>query len=82
MVAPGGSHPLRSGRALPPGCNPPSAATAPWAPTAVAVAGRDVYVLEYLHTPGDDRREWIPRVRKIAANGAVSTLAASTRTRQ
>jgi hypothetical protein len=40
----------------------------PWAPTAVAVLGDDVYVLEYLHTVGDVRRDWLPRVRKIAAN--------------
>ena len=54
----------------------------PWAPTAVAIAGRDVYVLEYLHTVGDDRSQWLPRVRRIAASGAVTTLAASTHTRK
>jgi hypothetical protein len=37
----------------------------PWAPTDVALFGDIVYVLEYLHTPGDDRLEWMPRVRKI-----------------
>jgi sugar lactone lactonase YvrE len=41
----------------------------PWAPTDVAIFGDIVYVLEYLHTPGDDRLEWMPRVRKIAADG-------------
>ena len=41
----------------------------PWSPTAVAVANGELYVLEYLHTPGDNRREWIPRVRKIQRNG-------------
>lgn len=56
--------------------------SAPWAPTAVAVAGRDVYVLEYLHTIADDRRQWLPRVRRISASGSVSTLPASTRTRE
>jgi hypothetical protein len=55
--------------------------SAPWAPTAVAVHGRDVYVLEYLHTAVDDRRQWLPRVRRISGSGSVSTLAASTRTR-
>ena len=46
----------------------------PWAPTAVALHGREVYVLEYLHTPGDDRRQWLPRVRKIGGNGEVTTI--------
>jgi sugar lactone lactonase YvrE len=41
----------------------------PWAPTDVAIFGNIVYVLEYLHTPGDDRLEWMPRVRKITADG-------------
>jgi sugar lactone lactonase YvrE len=41
----------------------------PWAPTDVAIFGDSVYVLEYLHTPGDDRLEWMPRVRKITADG-------------
>jgi sugar lactone lactonase YvrE len=41
----------------------------PWAPTDVAIFGDVVYVLEYLHTPGDDRTEWMPRIRKITADG-------------
>lgn len=41
----------------------------PWSPTAVAVSGNDLYVLEYFHTPGDNRREWIPRVRKVSRDG-------------
>ena len=41
----------------------------PWAPTAVAIFGTDVYVLEFLHTAGDVRRDWLPRVRKIASDG-------------
>ena len=41
----------------------------PWAPTDVAVQGDVVYVLEYLHTPGDDRTAWMPRVRKITPDG-------------
>jgi hypothetical protein len=53
-------------------------ASPPWSPTAVALSGRDVYVLEYLHTASDIRAEWIPRVRKISASG-VSTLGGSTR---
>jgi len=41
----------------------------PWSPTAVALFGTDVYVLEYLHTEVEDRRAWVPRVRKISADG-------------
>jgi sugar lactone lactonase YvrE len=41
----------------------------PWAPTDVAVFGDIVYVLEFLHTGGEDRTEWMPRVRKITADG-------------
>jgi hypothetical protein len=48
----------------------------PWSPTAVALFGSDVYVLEFLHTASDVRREWLPRVRKIASNGE-STLVAT-----
>lgn len=33
------------------------------------------YVLEYLHTGRDVRREWLPRVRKIASNGKSSIIA-------
>lgn len=51
----------------------------PWSPTAVAISGGDVYVLEYLHTASDNRREWIPRIRKISRTGAVTTLPANTR---
>jgi sugar lactone lactonase YvrE len=51
----------------------------PWSPTAVAVANGEVFVLEYLHTATDDRREWLPRVRKIAANGKVTNLGGSGR---
>lgn len=50
-------------------------ASGPWSPTAVAVSGSDLYVLEYLHTPGDDRREWLPRVRKVSSDGSVATIA-------
>ncbi len=42
---------------------------APWSPTAVAVANGAIYVLEYLHTASDNRREWIPRVRKLTRDG-------------
>lgn len=54
-------------------------AEAPWSPTAVAVAGRDVYVLEYLHTASDNRAEWLPRVRRISQSGKVTLLGGKTR---
>lgn len=47
----------------------------PWSPTAVALGGSDVYVLEYLHTEGDVRRDWLPRVRKIAPDGTSTIIA-------
>lgn len=50
--------------------------TTPWSPTDVAVSPAGLYVLEYLHTASDNRREWLPRVRKVAPNGAVTTIAA------
>ena len=50
-------------------------AESPWAPTAVALQGSAVYVLEYWHTPGDDRRQWLPRVRKVDNGQHVSTIA-------
>jgi sugar lactone lactonase YvrE len=46
----------------------------PWSPTGVAVFGSAIYVLEYLHTLGEDRREWVPRVRRIGRDGTITTL--------
>lgn len=51
----------------------------PWSPTAVALFGRDVYVLEYLHTEIEDRLLWLPRVRRIAADGHSVIIAAVRR---
>jgi hypothetical protein len=48
---------------------------APWAPTAVALFGRDIYVLEYLHTEREDRRAWIPRVRRVSPDGTSAVIA-------
>ncbi len=53
--------------------------SSPWSPTGVAVFGNDLYVLEYLHTEGDNRRDWVPRVRKVASDGSVDTVAAIDR---
>ena len=47
----------------------------PWSPTAVAVFRDDVYVLEFLHTPRDVRRDWLPRVRKVASSGKSTIIA-------
>ena len=54
-------------------------AQSPWSPTGVAVFGSDLYVLEYLHTPGDNRREWLPRIRKISPDGKTAILASIDR---
>jgi hypothetical protein len=47
---------------------------APWSPTAVALSGSDIYVLEYLHIEADDRKAWVPRVRKVGSDGRVTTI--------
>jgi len=47
----------------------------PWSPTAVALFGSDVYVLEFLHTARDVRTDWLPRVTKLASNGTATVIA-------
>jgi sugar lactone lactonase YvrE len=47
----------------------------PWSPTAVALSGNELYVLEYLHTAEESRRAWLPRVRKITADGTATIIA-------
>ena len=51
----------------------------PWSPTAVAVFGGSVYVLEYLHTEVEDRLLWLPRVRRITPDGKSAIIAAIRR---
>ena len=51
----------------------------PWSPTAVATSPGGVFVLEYLHTAEEDRRAWLPRVRKILPDGSTKIVAAVTR---
>lgn len=51
----------------------------PWSATGVAVFGNDVYVLEFQNAESDDRREMLPRVRKIAADGTTGVIATVTR---
>jgi DNA-binding beta-propeller fold protein YncE len=47
----------------------------PWSPTGVALFGGNVYVLEFLHTSRDVRRDWLPRVRKIGSDGKSTIIA-------
>ncbi|HJQ80055.1 MAG TPA: hypothetical protein VJ828_08875, partial [Lacipirellulaceae bacterium] len=55
----------------------------PWSPTGVALLNDEVYVLEYTDFPPgwnpEDRRGWIPRVRKVGRDGKVVTLATVAR---
>jgi hypothetical protein len=51
----------------------------PWSPTAVALHGGDLYVLEYLHTAIEDRRQWLPRVRRISPDGRTVIIATVSR---
>jgi hypothetical protein len=46
-----------------------------WSPTGIATFGNDVYVLEYFHTEGENRLAWIPRIRKLAADGTARMAA-------
>lgn len=57
-------------------------AESPWSPTAVVVSTDAAYVLEYLHVPTDDRRDWLPRVRKLMPDGSVTIVAAVERQRR
>lgn len=56
-------------------------ASSPWSPTGVAIFGSDLFVLEYLHTASDNRREWLPRIRKLTSDGRVVTVASIDRRR-
>lgn len=47
----------------------------PWSPMGVAVHGDELYVLEYCYIPTDRREDWIPRVRKVLADGKVTVIA-------
>jgi sugar lactone lactonase YvrE len=55
----------------------------PWSPTGVALLSDEVYVLEYTDFPPgwnpEDRRGWVPRVRKVGRDGQVATLATVVR---
>ncbi len=47
----------------------------PWSPTGVALHGGNLYVLEYTNANGGLANGWAPRVRKLARDGKISTLA-------
>jgi hypothetical protein len=49
--------------------------TMPWTPTGVAVHDGSLYVLEYDDETPVPGREWPPRIRKVARDGAVTTVA-------
>ena len=51
----------------------------PWSPTAVALFGDTIYVLEYLHTAVEDRLAWLPRVRRITPDGRSAIIASVKR---
>jgi sugar lactone lactonase YvrE len=50
----------------------------PWSPTGVALRRSDVYILEYTNANGSPEEGWLPRVRKLASNGKVTTLMTGT----
>jgi hypothetical protein len=48
----------------------------PWAPTGIAISGRDIYVLEYTNANGPRTEGWYPRVQRLDAGGTWKTLVA------
>jgi hypothetical protein len=54
-------------------------ASSPWHPTGVTVFRDELYVLEYSDMPAgwdpEDRKGWVPRVRKVAHNGNATIVA-------
>lgn len=54
-------------------------ATSPWSPTGVTIFRDELYTLEYSDMPSawnlDDRKGWVPRVRKVDRMGNVITVA-------
>lgn len=56
--------------------------TSPWTPTGVAVFNGEVFILEWHDVTRENlevRNAWIPRVRKIGADGKVTTIATVSR---
>lgn len=50
-----------------------------WSPTGVALFGHVIYVLEFLGAASDNRREMIPRIRRITPDGRTTIVATVTR---
>jgi sugar lactone lactonase YvrE len=46
----------------------------PWSPTGVALHDGDVFILEYTNANGHVSEGWLPRVRRVARDGRVTTL--------
>jgi len=46
---------------------------APWTPTGVALAGDDIFILEY-KVIDDAAHKYVPRVRRLGHDGRVATL--------
>ncbi|HEV3168390.1 MAG TPA: hypothetical protein VGZ22_30575 [Isosphaeraceae bacterium] len=54
-------------------------AAPPWSPTGVALRNGEVFVLEYTNANEGPGEGWLPRVRKLGRDGAVTTLATISR---
>jgi len=59
--------------------SPALQATSPWSPTGMTIFRDELYVLEYSDMPPgwnpEDRKGWVPRVRKVERNGKGTTVA-------
>ena len=51
-----------------------------WSPTGLAMYEKDLYVLESRNAGSTNKKDWTPRVRKIAADGTVTTVGSATAT--
>lgn len=49
-------------------------ATDGWSPQGVDAVGNTLYVLEYDYVKSEDRADWLPRVRKIDADGKATVI--------
>jgi sugar lactone lactonase YvrE len=48
-------------------------AEAPWSPTAVALHGEDLYVVEWTN-PHNEQHDYRPRVRRVGRDGRITLL--------